>query len=301
MMTTALLDRKELIQRYLKETSAHLSSFSFANIFAWQEFFRFDLRIIGESLCIFAHNDVGCFMYLPPLGGHVSLETMDACFEIMEEINGGNGVSRIENVAAHQLPLFPSDKFNYFNKGYEYCYYRNDIAALAGNRYKSKRSSCNHFVKNNAFRYLPYEETMLEACAHLYQEWAQTRRQAYGDNNAVYVQMLEENAKIHRLAMQHCRELGLLGRVVEVDGKIKAYSFGYPLNQDIFCILFEIADLAVNGLAVFIFREFCRDAAVVPYKFINVMDDFELANIRQTKMSFQPVLLFPSYVISPLI
>lgn len=298
-MTTALLERKELVQRYLRETPGLLSSFSFINIFTWQEFFQFELEVIDGSLCVFARHEAGTFLYLPPLGKNVSAKTIQACFERMEKVNRNKGVSRIENVHAHQLPLFPQDEFSYYNKGYEYCYYRKDLAALTGNAYKSKRSSYNHFARNYQFKYLPYEDSMRAECAALYQDWAKSRRPVYADN-AVALQMLEENAGVHQLALRHYKELGLTGRVVTVDGKMKAYTFGYPLNADIFCVLFEIADLSFNGLGVFIFREFCRDAAIEPYKFINVMDDFELNNIQRVKDSFHPVVLFPCYVVSRL-
>lgn len=295
-MITALLERKELIQQYLREAPGMLSSFSFINIFTWQEFFQFELGVIDGNLCVFARHDAGTFLYLPPLGKNVSAKTIRACFERMDKVNRNKGVSRIENVHAHQLALFPLEEFSRYNKGCEYCYYRKDLANMAGNSYKSKRSSYNHFVKNYTFQYLPYDESMRADCAALYQDWAQSRRPVYA-NNAVALQMLEENAGVHQLALRHYRELGLTGRVVTVDGKIKAYTFGYPLNTETFCALFEIADLSFNGLGVFIFREFCRDTALAPYKFINVMDDFELENIHRTKMSFQPVALLPSYVI----
>lgn len=312
-MITALLERKELIQQYLRQALGQLSSFSFIPIFTWQEFFQFELEVIDGNLCVFARHDAGTFLYLPPLGKNVSLKTIHTCFERMEMANRVKGVARIENVHAHQLPLFlpqgasrPPGEFSHYNKGYEYCYYRKDLVRLTGNPYKSKRSSCNHFVKNYTFKYLPYEDSMRAECAALYQEWAQSRRGVYADN-AVSLQMLEENAGVHQLALRHYRELGLTGRVVTVDGrgegthgygsKIKAYTFGYPLNEQTFCVLFEIADLACNGLGVFIFREFCRDTALAPYKFINVMDDFELKNIERTKNSFRPVALLPSYVI----
>ena len=310
-MTTALLERKELIQRYLREAPGLLSSFSFINIFTWQDFFQFELEVIDGSLCVFARHDAGTFLYLPPLGKNICAKTIQTCFERMDKANRNKGVSRIENVHAHQLALFPAEGFSHYNKGYEYCYYRKDLASLTGNSYRSKRSSYNHFVKNYTFQYLPYDDSMLAECAALYQDWAKSRRPVYADN-AVALQMLEENAGVHQLALRHCRELGLTGRVVTVDGreapspqgafgrgrKIRAYTFGYPLNAETFCVLFEIADLSFNGLGVFIFREFCRDAALAPYKFINVMDDFELGNIHRAKMSFCPVVLMPSYVIT---
>lgn len=296
-MTTALLERKELVQRYLREVPGQLSSFSFINIFTWQDFFQFEFETIDGNLCVFARHEAGTFLYLPPLGKNVSPATIAKCFERMDKVNRNKGVSRVENVHAQQLPLFPAGEFSHYNKGYEYCYYRKDLANLTGNAYKSKRSSYNHFAKNYQFKYLPYEDSMREECAALYRDWADSRRPVYADN-AVSLQMLEENAGVHRLALRHYKELGLTGRVVVIDGKVKAYTFGYPLNEQTFCVLFEIADLACNGLGVFIFREFCRDAALAPYKFINVMDDFELKNIQRTKDSYHPVILLPSYTVT---
>ncbi|MBI5416268.1 MAG: DUF2156 domain-containing protein, partial [Candidatus Omnitrophica bacterium] len=192
-MTTALLERKELVQQYLREAPGQLSSFSFVNIFTWQEFFQFELETIDGNLCVFARHEAGTFLYLPPLGKDVSAKTIQTCFERMDKANRNKGVSRVENVHAHQLPLFlpqpkaprgegasrPTDEFSHYNKGYEYCYYRKDLAGLTGNAYKSKRSSYNHFVKNYSFKYLPYEDSMLEDCAALYKDWAQGRRPAY--------------------------------------------------------------------------------------------------------------------------
>lgn len=297
-MTTALLERKELIQQYLREAPGLLSSFSFINIFAWQEFFQFEFEVIDGNLCVFARHDGGTFLYLPPLGKNISAKTIAACFERMAKANRVKGVARIENVHVHQLALFPPEEFSRYNKGCEYCYYRKDLVNLTGNSYKSKRSSYNHFVKNYRFQYLPYEDSMRGECAVLYKDWAESRRPVYAENR-VALQMLEENAGVHQLALRHYKELGLTGRVVTIDGKIMAYTFGYPLNAQTFCVLFEIADLSFNGLGVFVFREFCRDAALTPYKFINVMDDFELENIHRTKLSFRPVALLPSYIIRP--
>lgn len=296
MTTATLLENKELVEKYLRQSSLQLSSFSFTNIFTWQEFFQFEFEIIDQNLCVFARHEAGTFLYLPPLGKNVSVKTIQTCFEKMNAVNRHKGVSRIENVPQQLLPSFPADKFKHYNKGHEYCYYRKDIAELTGTPYKSKRSSYNQFVANNTFKYRPYEDAMFEECAQVYQNWAQDRGQRYADN-MVHVQMLEENAGVHSLGLRHHRELGLVGRVVLVDGKIRAYTFGYPLNPEIFCILFEVADLSFNGLGVFIFREFCRDAAVAPYKFINAMDDFELKNIESTKMSYHPAVLLPSYTI----
>jgi len=86
---------------------------------------------------------------------------------------------------------------------------------------------------------------------------------------------------------------------VEVQGEVVAYTFGYPLNDDTFCVLFEVTDLSFKGLAAFIFSRFCSDDAVKRFEFINAMDDFEAAALTQAKMSWRPVRLEPVYTVVP--
>src|SRR3989338_1811137 len=295
--TAGLLAEKNLVKRYLSFGKYDLSAFSFVSIFAWKDFFDFDLRLIDNNLCVFARHEAGSFLYLPPLGNNVSPQTIDACFSLMRETNGENGVSRIENVGEDQLAMFPESRFAHYRKAREYCYRREAVAGLKGNSYKSKRSAYNQFRKKYFYQYLPYEDSMREACLELYDRWAEGRRQTHNRQD-IYRYMLEDNRKVHALVLEYDKELDLVGRVVSVDGRIKAYSFGYALNDEVFCVLFEIADLSLKGLSTFIFREFCADKDVEKYTFINAMDDFETAGLRQTKMSFRPAVLLDAYVIT---
>ncbi|OGW98230.1 MAG: hypothetical protein A2Z81_02665 [Omnitrophica WOR_2 bacterium GWA2_45_18] len=307
-MPSALLSQKDLMDRYLNQNAHHLSSFSFINVFIWQDFFEFDLRIIHGNLCIFAKDRIGCFLYLPPLGSTVGTKTIEECFQYMKDANKGSGVTRIENVNDAMLPAFPEDRFKAYKKGYEYCYYKKDLIFLRGNPYKSQRASYNHFVKNYTSRWQHYEAGMSSECLSLYDEWAGKRRgrvdldktacAAEDFQKDVYLQMLQENRQVHERAMRYYQELGLIGRVVVVDGRIKAYTFGYALNPVMFCVLLEVADTETQGVSVFIFREFCRDQAVEGHDFINVMDDLGVGNVGRVKMSFRPAVLFPTYVIT---
>ncbi len=290
------MSQKLRIEKFLKKKQHELSAFSFVSIFLWKDFFDFELKEIDGALCVFAKNNVGCFMYLPPLGKNLSNATVAECFKIMSGHNKGSGVSRIENVTQEDLPLFPAAEYTHFEKSGEYVYTKDDIASLKGNPFKSKRALYNYFVQNYSSSFVPFENSMHQECAALYREWADERRTQNRDD--VYRQMLEENEKVHSLALKNFDMLGLMGRVVLVEGKIRAYSFGFPLNDEMFCVLFEVADLSFKGLPVFIFKEFCADPALKQFKFINVMDDFGLENIRATKLSFRPIKVIPSYVIS---
>ena len=223
--------------------------------------------------------------------------TIAECFEKMEAVNRGNDVSRVENMDQSRLGFVSgSSGMSSYRKSYDICYFREDMAGLKGNDFKSKRSSYNYFVKNYRHFFQPFTTSMREDCCRLYDRWAENRLSKYQKD--IYAQLIHENRIVHRLAMEYQKQLGLVGRVVEVDGKIAGYTFGLPVHPDVFCVLFEIVDLTINGLGVYIFKTFCDDPQLKPYSLINVMDDFEMDNIKEIKESFHPVLLVPSYTVT---
>ncbi len=98
-----------------------------------------------------------------------------------------------------------------------------------------------------------------------------------------------------KVLLNNYRGLRLAGRIVRIDKEIKAFSFGFELNPEAFCILYEITDLSIKGLAQFIFRRFC--AELKDYRFINIMDDSGLENLKKVKLSYKPIRLIPAYII----
>jgi hypothetical protein len=195
-----------------------------------------------------------------------------------------------------QLSHFDDKIFSFYQKSDEYLYKKEEIIHLKGNRFKSKRSSYNYFVKNYDFDFLPFQPNMYHDCLSLYDEWSQDRQEKCSD--AIYRQMLKENRFVHDVVLREYETLGLTGRVVLVDGVIRGYTFGFKLNEEVFCILFEITDLKKKGLATYIFRKFCTDENLRTFRFINVMDDFGLPNIKRAKLSFRPSRIIPSYVVT---
>jgi hypothetical protein len=224
---------------------------------------------------------------------------MEECFGRMKKNNKGKGVTRIENVPESWLQSFSKADYKIYKKGYEYLYYRRDILGLKGNAFKSKRNAYNHFEKNYSSEYLPYEPAMSKECLALYKKWAQHKQKSSQDE--IYLHMIEENFKVHKRALESYNDLDLIGRVVVVNKRIAAYTLGYRVNAKIFCDWCEVADIQFKGLPTYIFSRLCADEALSKTEFVNVMDDFEMENVTQTKLSFRPALMMPGYVVSPLL
>lgn len=295
-MAVFLPDYKPLVESYLRQTPGRLSAFSFANILVWQDFFRFDFEEVRGALCVFASDEAGTFLYWPPLGPGISPETIRYCFEKMKTINKGRGITRIENVSEEHLAFFPGDQFKIYRKAYEYLYYRRNLVNLKGGDYKSRRHDFNLFVKKYAPVYRVYQPSMRQACGELFERWEKEKRR--NPVSEMESMMLEDSRRIHRRVLEHFAELGLVGRVVESEGRIAAYSFGYFVGTDTFCDFLEIADHRCGGAATYIFHQLCSDSCMSGTKFINVMDDFCAPSVNRTKMSFRPAVLLPSYNVS---
>ena len=295
-MPCELLSFQAALDRYLQKTSTALSSRSFANIYAWQDFFQFRFEEIDGNLCVFATEEAGTFLYLPPLGESISPKAVEYSFERMRQINKSSSVTRIENVSQEQLKFFATDKYKIYKKGYEYLYFRNDLVRLKGQAYKSKRHACRHFEKSFSAAFLGYDPSMAKECLELFAEWQKHKRLTLTED--IDLALLEDALSVHRRVLTDFQQLNVIGRVVEVNARIAGYTFGYFVGQETFCDLLEITDPQYSGLGAYIFNQLCQDPALLGVKFINVMDDCAPQNVNRTKRSFRPAALLPVYNVS---
>ena len=248
--------------------------------------------MIDDRFCLFASQEGDFFMPILPMGASLSQKAIHRAYSFTLEANSARQIARIENVPPPMVPVLHQIGFHSIHKETEYLYETAALVQLKGDRYKSKRAAYNHLIRNHPTAELqPYRPTHLAGCLALYKSWQQERRER--SNDEVYRAMLEDSWQAHHTALINYEKLGLVGRVVLIGGVVKGYTFGYPLNSGIFCILFEVTDLRIQGLAQFIFREFCREQA--SYRWINTMDDSGLENLKRTKLSYRPAKQLPSY------
>ena len=285
------LKDKKLFNHYLNLSRHELSVYAFENIYIWKALFDIGWKIIEENLCIFFQDRIGCFMYLAPLGREKNPEVVKEAFEIMDGFNKNKDISRIENIEVEEVSFYRGLELACREKSQDYLCKREDLVLLRGDKFKSKRACLNYFVKNYHYEYLPYSARDKEGCLKLYRLWRKQREESNKD--PIFRGMLEDSLACFKILLKDYRSLDVTGRVVKIDKEIKAFTFGFKLNRDTFCILYEITDLSAKGLAQFIFQRFCSE--LKNFKFINIMDDSGLANLKKVKLSYHPAELIPAY------
>jgi len=282
---------KAVFARHLSQERHELSVYAFANIYIWKALFCIQWAVIEDSLCVFFKDKIGCFLYLAPLGKK-NPEVIKKAFAITDSFNKNKEISRIENVEEKDVPFYRNLGLWCKEKSCDYLCERSDLAKLQGDKFKSKRACYNYFVKHYDFEYLPFSLKYGDDCLKLYNRWMRERKNA----DPIYQGMLADSKRCLGTGLPDYKGLDLVGRIVKVDNKIKGFTFGYKLNSNTFCILYEITDLSIKGLAQFIFREFCRE--LKDYKYINIMDDSGLENLKKVKLSYRPLKLIPAYIAS---
>lgn len=293
MKIRALLPRdKPLIKKYLGLAARELSVYTFDNIYLWKALYQIHWSLCEENLCIFFKDKLGCFMYCPPLGKTISPAAVRESFDYMDACNvKARGISRIENIEARDKSFFSDAGYAVYEKFPEYVCERRDISGLRGNKFKSQRAALNYFLKNYCFCYEPFSLEYKDACINLYKEWMSNRKKFNSD--PVFTGLASDSLRCLEFLLRNWKQFDLIGRVVKIEGSLKGFTFGFPINKDVFCISHETTDRAVKGLSQFIFSSFSRD--IDGYRFINIMDDSGLDNLKRTKLSYHPVRLVRAY------
>lgn len=289
------LGDKTVFDSFASKIHTNLASYAFAPLYVWGHHFEYYWSLLEDHFCVLAKYGDDYFLPILPIGKPFSFEVAKTAFHYCFDTNKNPQIARIENVPESLLSEFEDNGYRFAQKETEYIYRTEELVNLSGDRYKSKRNAYNVFVTcNPSAKLTPYCNEDLEQCLALYESWQQSRSKLNDDE--IYRAMLADSADAHRIGITHAQELGLIGRVVRIQGEIRAYTFGFPLNSDVFCVLFEISDLNIHGLAQFIYREFCREITL-NYKWINAMDDSGLANLKRVKLSYHPRALIPSYTV----
>ncbi len=273
-----------------------LSAYAFVSHYIWSDLFHFHWGILDGHLCLFAQYGDYLYMPIPPILSEnpCASTALSSGFAIMNRINKNKAVSRIENIDAAQTEAFISLGYDVKPGEGEYVYLREDLANLKGDSYKSKRAMCNHFIKNYRYSYEPFQTRFADDCIRLYEVWKKRKRETAID--AFSPALLEDASLAHRQAVRQYEALQLTGRVVRINNRVEGYLFGFKRRGDMFCILLEITNLDIRGLAQFIFREFCREREMEGFRYINALGDSGLKTLRRVKLSYRPSKIVPSYI-----
>ena len=273
-----------------------LAAFSPPYHYLWNALLPYWWIELHGALCLFVQSSSGWFMPLPPLGSTSLERPFREAFSLMHRWNGGSAVSRIENVPIELTPMLEAMGFQVAAKDPDYLYRADVLARLAGDRYKSQRALCNRVEREGEVLIEPYQPRDRGGCRLLLDEWKRQKRAQGSDPYADF--LLEDAGSAHEVAWSHAADLNLAGSVVRKRGRLCGYTFGFWLDKNTWCVLLEVADRTIPGLAQYLFRDTCRQALSNGAVFINTLDDSGLVRLRESKNAYHPVARSQSFICS---
>jgi uncharacterized protein len=276
--------------------ASRLAAFSAPYHYIWNGLLPYGWSEIQGAFCLFVQSPGGWFMPLPPLTAGSMEGPLAEAFRLMRRWNGPSAVSRVENIPASLVDELESMGYRVTPKDSDYLYRAADLVHLAGDRYKAHRALCNRVERGGDVSVEPYRASDRLACRALFQQWQrQKRRQTL---EAFAALLLDDTASAHEVTWSHHSECRLVGSVLRINGEIRAYTFGYWLTDNIWCVLLEVADRTIPGLAQYLFRDSCHKAFSQGAEFINTMDDSGLLTLRLSKLHYHPLMQIPNFICS---
>jgi hypothetical protein len=195
----------------------------------------------------------------------------------------GDGAARIERADRRLVAELKGDKdlaIEPMRDHFDYVYLCQDLAQLAGSKYRAKRNHINKIARTYPAEYVALGPGHVNACLELQEKWCQARR-CEDDLN-----LLGEWEAIKEI-LANFEALKIRGGVVLIDGTVEAFTLGELLGEETAVIHIEKANPEIAELYTVVNQQ-CAEKCWDKVRFINREQDLGIPGLREAKLSYHP-------------
>lgn len=286
------LDSKELFRKYASPQLRNCDA-AFANIFCWQQTYHsstaeIDGRALVVKYRVEGSGETACMLFCR----QYTAELLAELIPLLEEDAAAEGRRlRITGLPSQAADIIRRNFGGRFacaagRDNADYLYNAAELRNLAGRKYQPKRNHLNRFNDLYSWSYEPLAAHHKAECIQLESRWQQHHHSEDAEHDLT---VAAERAAIER-AFDNFDALNLMGGLLRIDGQAAAFTYGSPVNDEVFDIHVEKADTAFDGIFPAINRLF---AQTIPDNFtlINREEDMGLDGLRRSKLSYHPAEL----------
>ncbi len=285
---TVSLGDKQWINEILSQVPFYTCEYPFGNIFSYGAKMEIEVGNISGCLVTKCIQD-DYVMYCCPIGNG---DMKKAVQFILDDAKQDGRDFEIFGISPDSADFIESEFDGVFDISlerdtFDYIYNCEDLINLGGKKYQPKRNHIYYFIRNNNWSYERITRENISECLEMSEAWL-------GSANEEYKDELESELKIIRRAFDNYEELGYVGGLLRVDGKVIAYTMGESASKDVFCVHIEKAFSDIRGAYPMINQQFVKNE-LSSYKYINREDDTGADNLRKAKLSYYPAILAEKY------
>lgn len=266
------LEMRPLLDPLFKALAPEISEFAFANIYLFRKTHNYRVSRLNGNIAILGNDRMETFFILP-----FGLPDKETLVRLFRDFSFMKCVDELKAKALEKEGYRAVEDRDNF----DYLYRREDLSALAGRRFHSKKNLVNYFTGSYKYEGRPLLDTYIPDALKVLDEWRVAQSEE-GDYAAA------------KEALERCDELQLCGGIYYVEDRPAAYALGEELNPSTFVLHFEKGAGDYKGLLQFVNRSF---AQLLPqkYEIINREQDLGVEGLRKSKLSYNPSAFVKKY------
>ena len=267
--------------------------YSPATILLWEPFYHQKIAVKDQSIFLMFEATDRPPIFLLPLGGDLKENvlllkkyTQKRGIPLYFLTQQGENFENFKALFGDEYVISPS------REDFEYIYSAEKLKELSGKKFHSKRNHISAFGKKYDWSFEPLSAENREEVLAMADLWAKSSADAESTES-----ILSENATIRKL-LPYSDELGILGGVIRVSGKVVAFCFGAKINNQVFDVMVEKALPEFRTAYSVINNQFAKSLPP-EILYINREDDMGLEGLRKAKLSYNPEFLVEKFYLSP--
>lgn len=287
------LEDRRILNPYFNEWQFENSELNFSNLFLWQHIWNIRYSIVDECLYLALKRNGMETMFAPiPSKKGASLKVpIQRAKEYFRSIGQPFNMCCVTHELMDYIDACCNEKLDAIpdRNNFDYVYLASDLGQLPGSKYHSKRNHIEQFVSNYRYTYSALEDRHIPACLELCMEWIKSK-------NGTMPYLKDEYNAI-KLALENKEILDISGCVIEIEGKVQAFSIGEQITNDMAVIHFEKANSEVKGLYASINKLFVQNRWS-HLTYINREEDMGYEGLRKSKSSYHPARMLEKYTLT---
>ena len=289
------LDKKSVIESYTKPWGAECSDLSFANMFIWGADGKMEYAEKDNVLYIkLDFKRVPAFFWAPIPKHGAEVNYRKAVYDAVDYMKKLGVEPTIRSVSAPFYEMMKKACPELFVQptdiAWDYVYEREKMETLKGKKLHGKRNHINKFLSlYSEYEYRKLDSSMIEDCISLYDQWIE-------DKDEMSAEYREERQSV-LLALNHMKELGLVGGAIYIDEKLVAFTLGERLQPHMQLVHIEKADASYEGIYPMINQQYVKNECM-DVELINREEDMGIEGMRKAKRAYHPVKMIEKYMFS---
>lgn len=285
---TPIIGDSKWIVPILRKYGNRGSESAFGTLFIWCE--RLLHKVFYAEHTLFITFGIENPSYQLPLGPMPLAQALNL---IMRDAESRGNRFRLWGLDAKQMEAVEKALPGVFDyeldrDGSDYIYSAEQMINLSGRKLHRKRNHLRRFQRQYRYEYEPITSENLLDCQQFVIDWLFANEATEDDT------MRRETCALLK-ALRFFDELGFVGGLLRIDGKVVAFTFGESINDEVFVIHFEKALIEYDGAYAAINQEFAA-RELSSFKYINREEDLGIEGLRKAKLSYYPEYILEKYV-----